>query len=220
MEYVVSHCEKEDVKAVFEYVDESNLEAYRRTAKILGRKSVVEYSDIYSDYLYKTVEYCSISGRKNKSRRGSYNFLLSHYPQMHFVEYEDSLYPACTAIFEKWCSAHECENCYYGCEKRAFERFMEIYEKDRHGVYLAYNGDAPMAFCVWEQINPDTVCCFFHKNAEPVRGLTYWLSRNVVTRYDCTYVNLGEDMGIPGIITDKTLLRPCEKVKKYRFSII
>jgi hypothetical protein len=139
---------------------------------------------------------------------------------MRCVEYEDSLYPECTAIFEKWCSAHKCENCYYGCEKRAFERFMEIYGKDRHGVYLAYDGDTPIAFCVWEQINPDTVCCYFHKNAEPIRGLTYWFSRDAVTRYDCKYVNLGEDMGIPGLITDKTLLRPCGKIKKYRVSII
>jgi predicted nucleic acid-binding protein len=43
---------------------------------------------------------------------------------------------------------------------------------------------------------------------------------NAIALYDCEYVNLGEDMGIPGIITDKTLLRPCGKIKKYTVSVL
>jgi hypothetical protein len=217
---VVSYCEANDLKAVFEYVDESDLEAYSAVARSLGREAEVEYDDIYSDYIYETAEYLDMSGSKNKTKRGGYNFLISHYPEMCCVEYEDSLYSDCTAIFEKWCRSHECKNCFYGCERKAFDRFMDIYDKDKQGIYLAYNGDIPTAFCVFEKINPQMICCYFHKNAERIRGLTYWLSKNAIEHYDCKYVNLGEDMGISGIITDKTLLRPCGKVKKYTVSII
>lgn len=217
---VVSYCEANDLEAVFEYVDESDLEVYSSVARDLGRKAEFEYDDIYSDYIYETDEYLDMSGKKNKSKRGGYNFILSHYPELRFVEYDDSLYQDCMAIFEKWCSTHDCNECYYGCEKRAFDRFMDIYDKDRHGIYLAYNGDIPISFCVFEQINPQMTCCYFHKNAERIRGLTYWLSKNAIEHYNCKYVDLGEDMGISGIITDKTLLHPCGKVKKYTVSIV
>jgi hypothetical protein len=217
---VASYCESNGLKAVFEYVDESDLDAYSAAAKGLGRAVGVEYDGIYSDYVYETAEYLNMSGGKNKTKRGGYNFFLSRCPEMRFAEYEDGLYSDCISVFEKWCAAHECKNCFYGCERKAFERFAEIYDKSRHGIYLAYSGGIPKAFCVFERINPQMICCYFHKNAERIRGLTYWLSKNAIERYDCKYVNLGEDMGISGIITDKTLLRPCKKVKKYTVSII
>ena len=66
------------------------------------------------------------------------------------------------------------------------------------------------------RINADTVCYFFQKNRQRVRGLTYYLNREMaLTDTDITYINLGEDMGLPGLREDKRSLHPCEQKKKY-----
>lgn len=218
---ILGLCCLTDTEPVFEYISEKELSGYIHAARKIGRSTEITFMDKYSDYIYKVSDYTEIGGRKNKSKRGGYNFLIRNYPGLNYVRYDQKLYRDCTEIFNKWCSAHNCEKCCYGCEFRAFERFAENYDPSRQMIGLSYNGSAPLSFAVCEKINRNTVCCYFQKNAEKIRGLTYWLSRQILSEYEDTeYLNLGEDMGIEGIITDKTLLRPYAKIKKYTVKIL
>jgi hypothetical protein len=218
-ETAVRFCDEWGIAAEFEYVDENALLLYQDEAKRLGRKTQNSYSDIFSDYLYEAQDYISLSGGKNKNRRGGMNFLSSHFPNLRMVKYTEDLYPVCMSIFDQWCAAHDCEKCFYGCEKQAFMRFAQNYDSEKQNIYLAYDADRPLAFSAYEKINADTSCCYFHKNAERIRGLTYWLSRCAVIAEDCRFLNLGEDMGLAGMIADKEGLHPCGKIRKYTVTI-
>ena len=62
---------------------------------------------------------------------------------------------------------------------------------------------------------------YFQKNASKIRGLMYWLNRQMLLDWpDIKYFNLGEDMGIKGIREDKSSLRPVELKKKYTVEFI
>ena len=203
-------------KAIFEYVASSEIPFYRQAAAACGRNASFSYDDKYSDYIYETKKFVSMKGAPAKTKRGGYNFLMRNCPGIRAVPYTDSLFGVCVGIFDAWCAERKCGDCFYGCEKEAFRSFMEIYDPERHKILLAYDGNTPMSFLAYEQINPDTMCYYFQKNGVKQRGLTYWLNREAAFQHmEIKYINLEEDMGIPGIAEDKQSLRPCGKLDKY-----
>lgn len=218
---ILGLCRKAGIMPIFEYISEYELDDYVHAAHKNGKKAEISFSEKYSDYIYKVNDYISINGNKNKSKRGGYNFIINNYSDLKYVRYNNDSYADCIKIFNEWCIAHQCEKCYYGCDRKAFERVMDIYVPNRHIIGLSYIGTKPISFAVCEKINKNTVCCYFQKNAQKIRGLTYWLSRQILSEFDdIEYLNLCEDMGIKGLITDKTLLRPCAKIKKYTVKLL
>lgn len=218
---ICAYCFNCGIQPVFEYISKNELPDYIRAANSIGKNVEYFYQNMYSDYIYRTDEFISMSGNRNKTKRGGYNYLEKHYPEIRYEKYQPHMYHDILSIFDSWCSKHECRNCYYGCERRALERFMEIYDRKYHRIGLTYNGMKPLSFAVCEQINEETVSYYFQKNAERIRGLTYWLNRQMALEHEhIRYINLGEDMGIEGLITDKKLLHPCGMMKKYTVLII
>lgn len=213
---IIEYCKSNDMECIFNYISEGDIEEFRYAVERTGHKINFEYNDDYSDYIYKTHEFISMTGSKSKTKRGGYNYISGHYPELRYKEYSPELYSDCIAVFDKWCDSHDCSRCFYGCEKMAFRRFMEHYNKDIHMIGLAYDGDKPLSFALCQKINSNTMCYFFQKNSERIRGLTYWLNRQMALMHtDVEYINLGEDMGIAGLRTDKTQLRPCFLKRKY-----
>ena len=218
---ILSCCAGTGAGPVFEYVPESGLERYEKAARELGLETVISYCDDFSDYLYRTEDFISLSGGRFRTKRGGYNYITSHYPALRFELYSESLYGDCLCIFDKWCEGRSCSDCRYGCEKQIFKRYMELYDADRCIIGLAYDGDEPLSFIACEYISGDTVSCLFQKNAKKLRGLTYWLNRQTAMLHPgAEYLNLGEDIGIPGLRTDKTLLRPCAMLRKYTVRMV
>lgn len=218
-----AYCSEQNISLIFEDVREEEFDEYRSASYNIGKKAIISFDDKYSDYLYETSEMISMDGGRNKTKRGSYNYIQSHFPDIRYEAYKAELFDDCMKIFDSWCETHECEPCLhnYGCERNAFRRFMEVYREDRHRIGIVYHGTCPLAFAVCEQISDDTVSFYFQKNAKRIRGLTYWLGREMALQYqDIKYINLGEDMGIPGLIADKTGFHPCTKLKKYTVAVI
>ncbi|MGN0630905.1 MAG: phosphatidylglycerol lysyltransferase domain-containing protein [Ruminococcus sp.] len=215
------YCSDIGIMPVFEYISENELNDYIHAVNGIGRKIEFSYQEKYSDYIYETTEFISMVGNRNKTKRGGYNFLERYYPDIKYISYKPQMYNDVMEIFNSWCSTHECEKCYYGCERKAFERFMEIYNDKFHKIGISYVGNRPLSFAVCEQINEYTMSYYFQKNAKRIRGLTYWLNRHMALEHEnIKYINLGEDMGIQGLITDKKLLHPCKIVKKYTAVVI
>ena len=203
----------------FEYVAEKDLPVYEKAVQAAGMKMQSISKEEDSDYIYETEAFLSLEGKENKRKRGDLNNLHRQYENLSVCMYDGSnaqIRRDCESIFEDWCTSHSCENCYYGCEKQACFRFFDIYNANYHKIAVAYADGIPLSFAISERINADTVCYFFQKNRQRVRGLTYYLNREMaLTDTDITYINLGEDMGLPGLREDKRSLHPCEQKKKY-----
>ncbi len=218
---VIGYCRSNNIKPLFEYVDLSETEIYRDLIIENGYSAKITFDEKFSDYLYDTDAFLSMAGTSNKTKRGGYNYITAHYPELKCEKYTPDKYSDCMSIFDKWCDVHKCENCFYGCEKNAFRRFMEIYVPDRHRISVSYDGNKPLSFAVCEKINDNTMCYYFQKNAERIRGLTYWLNRQMAIEHkNVDFINLGEDIGVAGLKNDKTLLRPCKMIDKYTVTVV
>lgn len=205
---------------LIEYISERDIESYTCTLNKLNFSYRFETNEIYDDYIYTNEEFLNLSGNVNRSKRGGYNHFIKKFEGVKCCRYTNDMYSDIFYILDKWCEAHDCSRCFYGCEKNAVKRFMDIYDENLHYIYLAYDKDMPLSFAVCEQINSDTVSYYFQKNSVRERGLTYYLNREMALIHsDIKYINLGEDMGLIGLKNDKKNLHPCCMMKKYTLII-
>ena len=215
-DYILEFCLSRNIIPVFEFIKENEIEIYRKFAENRGLIPKFEYSDSLSDYIYNSSDYISLTGNINKTKRGNVNKLMRNYPYLKYVTPYDDTVRAIMPAFRKWCESRCCADCHYGCEFRAFSRFLKLYGGSEYIVRLAVSGGEILSFFAGEITSPQTICCYFQKNIGMIRGLTYWLSRCVMEEFSyIKYLNLGEDMGIKGIIDDKMSLHPYRKAKKY-----
>ena len=215
-DYILQFCKSRSIEPVFDFIMEEEIGEYRKFAEQNGLMPVFSYDEAMSDYVYRMPEYLSVSGNINKTKRGSMNHFLREYPDVCYLAPDSTEIRRMHGCFQEWCNEHCCADCFYGCEYRAFCRFMDLYDPSAHFIRYAVADGALLSFIVGEITSPDTICCYFQKNARRIRGLTYWLSHRLMEEFsDIRYLNLGEDMGIEGIIKDKAGLHPCAKLKKY-----
>lgn len=202
----------------FRYVAKSQLKFFEKLAARIGKKISYSASPEDSDYIYLSSDFLCLDGKANKGKRSGLNSLARLYPELRIEKYkkDTSKNDDCYGIFEKWCDQYICGNCFYGCEKEAFQRFLEVYDENKHEIYISYYKNMPLSFAACEKINHEIICCVFQKNSSRIRGLMYWMNREILLRnIDIKYLNLGEDMGIAGIRIDKSSLHPCDKKEKY-----
>ena len=213
-------CEDVEGDIILKYISEEQLDSYRCIIEQLGKTFKVNTKDIYSDYIYETEKFMSLEGGINKQKRGNCNWLARNYPNIKFEMYTKDKYNDCIKVFDSWCEWHSCDKCYYGCEREAFINVLEIYDPKIHMIGLSYINGKVASFAVAQQISSEAVSYPFQKNATKIRGLMYWLNREMAKKHDkIKYINLGEDMGIKGITEDKSRLHPCMKLKKYTITI-
>ncbi len=214
---VLHYCRVQNILASFEYVPACEIEMFSEMIRLAGYEPEVYTDEIYDDYLYEREAFLSLRGNLNKTKRGNYNSLLTHFPNLEFVLFQKGVHEKdCLSVFQKWCDGRTCGDCFYGCEQEAFLRFLDIYDENKHCIALAYDGSTPLGFAVSEQINADTESCYFQKSAERIRGLSYWLSSRMLELHpNIKWLNLSEDMGIPGLRMDKSSLHPNRIDQKY-----
>lgn len=200
----------------FGFVSEAELPDYEAAANALGLGFSASYEDEYSDYIYRKEDYCSLSGGSKKSLRGDVNAMLRQIPDVRMVPYRPEYASACMEAFARWCTGRKCADCVYGCEREALERFLQTYQEPECFGALALSGDRVLSFLIGEILPGGVLDIHFQKNAVRQRGLTYWLSRELAMQHpDCQWIDLEEDMGLPGIRMDKQRLHPYQKRRKY-----
>lgn len=198
---------------IFDYVPEQWLELYRAS----GLPLEISADRDWSDYVYLMSEFTDLEGKKNKSRRRDLS-LFQAQGQAEFRPLSRDNFDAAEVVFQQWCDWHDCENCVFGCERRAFERVKEIWD-DRYYGGVVYLDGTPVAFALAETLD-GCACYSFQKNFGRFQGLTYYL------HYHCAQLpghpakmNWCEDMGLEGLRQNKLRYRPCAIVEKYTIKL-
>ncbi len=200
--------------AMFEYVPREWLPLYEALGLPLGITSERDWSD----YIYEVSEFTRLDGGENRSRRRELKQVAS-LGEVEFRPLGRESFPDMLRVFDQWCSWHVCEHCFFGCERKAFDRLRKIWDDDAYYGWLIYlNGD-PAAFALGETLN-NCACYSFQKNAKNFPGLTYSIS------YHCAMLpghpprlNWCEDMGLEGLRNNKLRYRPSAIVNKYTVKV-
>ena len=202
------------------FVPEGRVPDYLWASEALGLPGRPFYEKKYSDYIYEQSAFISLRGDRQKGIRGNVNYLLRTVPSLHFESYRPELLADCITVFDSWCEKYDCSKCFFGCERTAFLRFMQIYDPRRCFAGLTYDGSEPLSFAVGERLPGNMYCFYFQKNARQIRGLTYYLERELAIRQpEGSCINLAEDMGLPGIRQDKQQLHPTGMLHKYTIEL-
>lgn len=199
---------------LFEYVPENWLPLYRASGFVC-RESV---DRDWSDYIYDVAQFIDLSGNRNKFKRREIA-AFEKQGQTGFTPLTRRTMDAAQEVFEQWCSQYPCDQCVFGCERRAFSRLADIWEEQFYGG-IAWLDGRPVAFAVAETLN-GCACYLFQKNAVRLNGLTCFL------HYHCAglpghpaQMNWCEDMGLQGLRENKLKYKPCSLLQKYSLEII
>ena len=199
---------------VFEYVPEEWLPLYRQT----GLPMEVTSERDWSDYVYQVQDFVNLEGGENKTKRRELK-LAAAQGAVEFRPLTGAGFDDMLKVFDRWCEWHDCAHCYFGCERKAFERLREIWDDRYYYGGLVYLNGVPEAFALGETLG-NCACYSFQKNTENLRGLTYYLS------YHCAMLpghpprlNWCEDMGLEGLRINKLRYRPSEIVSKYTIKL-
>lgn len=200
-----------------ECVSESELEILRT----LPFEWQVSFDCDFSDYIYDNTDFITLEGKRNKTKRHEYDRFIQRHPAATFTQCDFNDINArrdCEFIFDKWCSYRNCDECLFGCEKKAFMRLGDIYDSKDHILGLVHENGIPLSFGFGDFISDE--CVFFHtqKNSEHMDGLTYFLHRSMAEQMhpNAEYINWGEDMGLEGIRHNKSRYHPIELRRKYK----
>jgi hypothetical protein len=195
------------------YIDEESLDEFRA---IPGYTVKTEYSDNDSEYVLKTTDFIDLSGNINKYKRGHINKILKN-TNLELRPLDRENIRVCTAIETEWCQSKVCEICRLpnGCEKRAVDMMVRLFDEGRIGGYLLFQDNAPIGYNVVEKRNNNISFGLFGKTlgSIPFVYLAYITVKDYLS--DVEFVNIDADMGLSGLRTFKQHLGPFSLERKY-----
>jgi hypothetical protein len=169
-----------------------------------------------SEYAYRTKDLANLAGSDNYNKRYRIkNFLKMNDISIHPITNENVRF--CLEIEDEWCCHQDCSLCgsFIGCEKKALEMMIDIFDDTIHTGLFFYYGEKPSGYLIGERISKKLGFLYFGKSFvnDGFVYLIYTMSKNYLT--DVEYINLNEDMGHQGIRQFKKLLSAHEMWHKY-----
>ncbi|MCU0641895.1 MAG: phosphatidylglycerol lysyltransferase domain-containing protein [Candidatus Margulisbacteria bacterium] len=173
------------------------------------------------DYLYLRQEIAELKGRKFDGKRNHLKRFQAKHPDYQFVPLTVGYKNEALALFEKWFKIRE-ESRYfprlaYISQKGAINAAFTLFDRLKllGGVLLV--DDQFQGFTLGSQINPETVSVhFLYVDPELPGGFpaVLWAACNNCYR-GFKYIDLEQDLGIPGLRQAKLSYQPHQLVEKY-----
>jgi hypothetical protein len=177
---------------------------------------LVEYRDSDSEYAYRPADFFNMAGHINEDKRWRYNKVLRN-TDISLIPVTKKNIDLCVAIQSKWCYGRNCEECasFFGCEKKALEAMVDIFDEGRHKGLLLYSGGVPEGYGIGELLNPNVAVVYFGKSL--ASDYLFYILYAMIKKYfsGVEYVNMDSDIGNPGIRMFKTHLGVYELWRKY-----
>jgi hypothetical protein len=181
-----------------------------------GYEKEVGYSDNNSEYAYLTADFLNLAGGDNLKKRQRLSRCFKNANlSFRFFSGEDT--GKCLEIQEEWCRGKDCVYCasFIGCEKKALENMMAIFDDNRYQGLFLYDRGVPVGYSIAEKASDELAFIIFGKaNLQDCFPYILYVTAKAYCA-GVTYVNLDEDMGNEGLRMVKRHLGPYELWRKY-----
>ncbi len=174
-----------------------------------------------ADYIYVTKELAELKGRRYDGKRNHLNNFKRRHPDYSFVPLEPTDQPRALAVFEKWFEERKDTQYFsklaYAAQKKALERAFEDYrELALVGGALLIGGEMK-AFIMASRLNPEMISAHFQYVEPNYRGITQTILWEACNRIfsGYKYLDLEQDLGIPGLRKAKLSYQPHKLEKKF-----
>lgn len=206
----------EDTKGVFIRIQEKVAGFFEKSSRFK-----VEEDRNNSDYLYFSTDLVNLAGRKYDGKRNQIRKFKSEY-EYDYVDIEGSDARQILEFEEAWCTIKGCDMVEgLNNERQAIREIVEHFEEFKLNSGIIRLKDKICAVAIAEALNPETLVMHILKADPAISGL-YQVMLNDFLRAnagDFKYVNLEQDLGIPGLRASKQSYQPVKLIKKYTISL-
>jgi len=170
------------------------------------------------DYIYRTQDLIELKGNAYKTKRNEINQFRRAYPNHALVPFSKSHESAARTLVNNWMQqrlqaipdgsfedfVHNLE-----MERKAIQRAITLYDELRlEGLSLFIDGRLA-GFTFGERLNHDVANVLIEKTDFNVQGAAQYLFREFSKVFaDCTYINVGDDLGFENLRRVKMSYRP------------
>lgn len=186
------------------------------TPLIGGERWHVEITN--PDYIYRTQDLIELRGNAFKTKRNEINQFRRAHPDHELVAFcADHREPA-RALVNTWTENRiralpdgSVEDFLYNLEleRKAINRTIALYDElGLQGLSLFIDGRLE-GFTFGERLNPDVANVLIEKTNFNIQGAAQYLFREFAKVFsDCTYINVGDDLGFENLRRVKMSYRP------------
>lgn len=187
----------------------------------LPEKYKLESLRSHFDYVYSAKDLAELKGRKFDGKRNHIKRFKIKFPDCELVELTPAFKKESFLLFEKWFRARK-ESRYFSkltfdAQKNAVANaFIDFELLDLLGGAFLVNGKLK-GFTIGSRLNPETVSVHFIYSDPELPGIfqtILWEACNK-TYSGFKYVNLEQDLGIPGLRTAKLSYHPLKLEEKF-----
>lgn len=173
------------------------------------------------DYIYETRTLAELKGRKYDGKRNHIKRFRERFPDHKFIRLDASLMAAAMELFETWFERKKESRHFpklaYTAQKAALEKaFLHPDQLKLRGTAL-FLEEEMKGLILGSALNPDTASVHFQYGDPSIRGVSQALlweaCRNIFS--DFKYLNLEQDLGIPGLRKAKLSYCPLRLEKKF-----
>jgi len=211
--------------ACFEIMDRYNPSPYLSAVEYVYRDFVqlldpeawlIERS--LPDYIYRTEDLIALKGNAYKSKRSEINQFRRAYPDHRMEVLGPRHWDGIRALIDTWLrnrlkylEAEAIADFFYTVEqeRKAIERALEHYDTlGLTGLCLIINGRLE-GFTFGDRISPDIGNVLVEKTNFAIPGSAQYLFREYAKTFaNCTYINVGDDLGLENLRRVKMSYRP------------
>jgi len=171
-----------------------------------------EHRDM-DNYIYSAEDLAILKGGNYQPKRNLIKQLETNNHWSSEAVSEENV-PACLEIINKICDQNELDkDSYLGHELKALEFVLTHFSRlKQHGILIRID-NKPVAFSIYEHLNPSTCVVHFEKAMREYKGLYQLVNRETAKQIllkGCKYINREEDLGIEGLRKAKLSYHPLE----------
>lgn len=178
-----------------------------------------------SDYIYETQALIELKGHPYRNKRNEINQFRVTYPDHEIMPFRPSHREAALGLLDGWMQ-HRLRTpptdspmaqmvSYIEYEHKAIQRSIALYDElDLVGLSL-FVGGRMAGFTFGERIGPDVASVLIEKTDFAVPGAAQYIFREFAkVLADCTWLNVGDDLGIENLKRVKMSYRPASLGEK------
>jgi hypothetical protein len=188
----------------------------------------IEPQQGYDDYVYRTEDLATLTGRRYSKKRNLIKQFDHDYPEeagnviIKPIAPEDV--PGCLEFLDRWCKERDCNldrDEDLACEWNAtINALKHIDTLGFRGIMLSIDGTT-QAFGIASQLTERMSALHFQKASVRIRGLYQFFDRECARRLfpELEYLNKESDMGVKGLAQVKHSYYPAMMIPSYRLSL-
>ena len=174
------------------------------------------------DYIYRSSDLISLTGKKYQSKRNHINRFMNVYGRRYaYAPYDAGLADGCMEIYDSWLETHQ-EAEELGGERESVRR--ALYHAEELGLVggVILVDDKPEAFSIGERVTDSLAVIHIEKANLRIPELFSLINREFTTNAfaDVEWINREEDMGDEGLWRAKQSYHPARMIEKYHATIL